>query len=44
MDATMKQCFLFVCLFVFCVFCFELSLHLPSHKVRDLMTINFALV
>ena len=29
----------------FCVFCIELSLHLPSFKVRGLqMTINFALV
>ena len=30
---------------LFCVFCIELSLHLPSFKVRGLqMTINFALV
>ena len=29
----------------FCVFCIELSLHLPSFKVRGLqMTINFPLV
>ena len=37
MSATKKQ--------YFCVFCIELSLHLPSFKVRDLqITINFALV
>ena len=37
MAASKKQCF--------SVFCIELSLHLPTFKVRGLqMTINFALV
>ena len=46
MAATKKKCsFFFFFFFFFCVFCIELSLHLPSFKVRGLqMTINFALV
>ena len=48
MAAAEKQCVLCVCVCgggCVCVFCIELSLHLPSFKVQSLqMTIGFPLV